>query len=138
MNDIINNYNKIEKEILETFISKSGFNIKVFIAEKKTNSSEIDGVEWIGSNFGSITVSDIEVDRKIVFLNKDFSFQEINLSLLENDNGNNFNNIEALINGNTIPKGSKIEFENFNITLFIQSVHKNRPLSYVNHYILSR
>ena len=138
MNEIISNYNKIEKEILETFINKNGFNIKVFIADKKTNASEIDGVEWIGSNFGSIEVSNVGVDRKIVFLNKDFSFQEINLSLLENDNGNNFNNIEALINGDTIPKGSKIEFENFNITLFIQSVHKNRPLSCAKHYILSR
>jgi len=79
MNEIISNYNKIEKEILETFINKNGFNIKVFIANKKTNASEIGGVEWIGSNFGSIEVSNVGADRKIVFLNKDFSFQEINL-----------------------------------------------------------
>ena len=137
--DVLNNYNTKEKKILDTYISKKGYDILVYPAEPQdNNASEIGGVDFISSTFGEIKISDNPIERKIVLLNDEFSFQEINISILLDENNNNFNNFYGLINNEVLPKGSVIEFVDFNIKLTIQKVEKNRASSNVERYIFAR
>ena len=139
--DILNNYNAKEKKTLDTYIVNKGYKIKVYLAEPTdNNASEIEGVEWISSTHGEIKVSNTPSEdiRSIVLLNDEFNFQEINISILLDEDNNNFNNFYGLINGDTLSKGSVVEFVDFNIRLTVQRVEKNRALSSVERYIFAR
>jgi len=137
--NILNNYNLKEKKLLNKHIDTRGYKIKVYPAQlEDNNASEIEGVDWVSPTFGEIVVSNEFIERKIILLNTEFNFQETNISMLLDTNNNNFNNFFGYISGETLSKGSVIEFLDFNIKLTIQRVERNRPLSDIQRYIFSR
>jgi len=138
MKKLLNKFNNKEFKLLETLLSKKGNEINISIVSNEiSDMSNIPNDFFVSATYGSSSIVNNET-RKLIFINDSFEFQEINVfSLL--DESNSFNQIQAFISGDKIPKNSTFTFVEFpQIKLIIDEVHQIRPLSKVYKYLLVR
>jgi len=138
MKKLLDKFNEKEFKLLEALLNKKGNEIDISIVSNEiSDMSNIQNDFFISATYGSSSVVKNET-RKLIFINDSFEFQEINIFALL-DKSNSFNQIQAFISGNEIPKNSTFTFVEFpEIKLIVDEVHQVRPLSKVYKYLLAR